>query len=64
MFFGDDLAVELLRVALLLLQLRVAPGLELAKPTLKPPRNAAVEPDGGGRQVLQEAPVMADDHQG
>ena len=64
MFLGDDLAVELLRVALFLLEHGIAPGLEFAKAPVEPLGDAAVEPDRGPRQVLQEAPVMADQHEG
>ena len=50
MFLGDDLAVELVLVALFLGQHLVAPGFELAKAALEPPRLAAIEPDGGARE--------------
>ena len=46
-FLGDDLAVELVLVALFLREHLVAPGLELGKTAFDPPRLAAVEPDGG-----------------
>ena len=62
MLFIDDLAVELVAVALFFLNDLVAPGFELAKPAIKSLGAAAVEPDGGARKVLQEAPVMADQH--
>ncbi len=45
MLLGDDLAVELVLVALLLGQDLVAPRLELGEAALDPPRPAAVEPD-------------------
>ena len=61
--FVDDLAVELVLVALFLGQHLVAPGLEDGKAAVDLPDRAAVEPDGGARQVGQEAAVMADDDQ-
>ena len=61
---AHDFAVELVLGHLLLGELRVAPGLEAAKADVDAPRPAAVEPDGGLRQVLQEAAVVADEDQG
>ena len=55
-------AVELVPVALFLVEERVAPGLERGEAGLEAPRLAAVEPDGRVRQVLEEAPVVADEH--
>ena len=59
----DDLAVELVLVALFLGQHLVAPGLERRKAAVDPPDRAAVEPDGGAREIGQEAPIVADDDQ-
>ena len=63
MLFGDDLAVELVLLALLLRQQHVAPFLEMGKAALDAARAAAVEPDRRARQRREEAPVVADDHQ-
>ena len=63
MLFGDDLAVELVLLALFLGQQHVAPFLEMGKAALDPARGAAVEPDRRARQRRQKAPVVADDHQ-
>ena len=49
---GDDLAAELVLLALLLLQHLVAPLLERREAALDAPRDAAVEPDGRARQLL------------
>jgi hypothetical protein len=59
-----DLAVELVLGHLLLGQLLVAPGLEIAKADVDAPGLAAVEPHGDLRQVLQEAAVVADEDEG
>ena len=61
---AHDLAVELVLGHLLLGQLLVAPGLEVAKADVDAPRRAAVEPHRRLRQVLQEAAVVADEHEG
>ena len=61
---GGELAVELVPVALLLLEDGVAPGLEIGKAAIDPARDPAVEPDRCLRQVFQEAPVVADEHEG
>ena len=61
--FGDDLAVELVLLALFFGQQHVAPFLEMGKAALDAPRRAAVEPDRRARQRREEAPVVADDHQ-
>ena len=63
MLFSDDLAVELVLVALLLRQDRVAPFFEMGEPAFQPAGLAPVEPDGDARQRRQEAAVVADDHQ-
>ena len=62
-FLHDDLAVELVLVALFLGQHLVAPRLESAEPAVDLPDLAAIQPCGRARQVLQEAAVMADDDQ-
>ncbi len=63
MFFGDDLAVELVLRGFFFREQGVAPFLEMGKAAVQPLGGAAVEPNGRARQVRQEAPVMADDHQ-
>src|SRR6185295_11834144 len=55
---GDDLAVELVLIALLLRQHAVAPVLEMGEPTLEAARPSAVEPDCAARQRRQKAPVV------
>jgi len=60
---GRDLARHLVTVALFLFQRLVAPALELAETAVEPPGHALVDPERGPRQVLQEAPVMADQYQ-
>ena len=57
-----DLAAELVLLAFLLLQHRVAPGLERRETLVQRAGDAAVEPDGGARDALQQPPVMADQH--
>ncbi len=57
----DDLAVELVLVALFLGQYLVAPGLERAETAVDLPDLATVEPGGRARQVRQKTAVMADD---
>ena len=59
---GDDLAVQLVLVALLLLKERVAPCFEAGEALLDPPGLAPVEPDRAARQGGQEPPVVADQH--
>ena len=63
MLLGDDLAVELVLLALLFGQQHVAPFLEMAKAALDAAGRAAVEPDGRARQRREKAPVVADDDQ-
>ena len=63
MFFVDDLAVELVLLALFLGQHLVAPGFERGKAAIDLPDLATIEPGGGARQVGQEAAVMADEDQ-
>jgi hypothetical protein len=52
--FGDDSAVELVLIAFLLRQHRVAPFLEMGKAALEAARLAAVEPDRAARQRRQK----------
>ncbi len=59
----DDLAVELVLVALFFRQHLVAPGLERRKAAVDLADLAAVEPGGGARQIGEETTVMADDDQ-
>ena len=58
---AGDLAVELVAFELLLRQHLVAPGLEGREAALHAPRAAAIEPDDGAREPLQEAAVVADE---
>ena len=51
-------------VALLLLEDGVAPGLEIGKAAIDPARDPAVEPNRCLRKVFQEAPIVADEHDG
>ena len=62
--FHDNLAVELVAVALFLFQHGVAPGLEIGKSSIQPTGDAAVQPQRRFGQVAQETPVMADQHHG
>src|SRR3954451_24445749 len=59
----DDLAVELVLVALFLRERLVAQGLEGTEATVDLPDLTAVEPGGAAREIAQEAPIVADDHQ-
>src|SRR4051812_13344402 len=59
----DDLAVELVLVALFLREHLIAPSLEGTEAAVDLPDLAAVEPGGAAREVAQEAPIVADDHQ-
>ena len=49
-------------LARLLLQHRVAPGLERNEALVEYPGDAAVEPDRGARKPLQQAPIVTDQH--
>src|SRR5207248_6298648 len=60
MLLGDDLAVELVLLALLLDQHFVAPRLERRKAALDPAGLPAVEPHRCARQVGEEAAVVTD----
>src|SRR4029079_2406438 len=60
-FFVDDLAVELVLVALFFRQYLVAPGFECRESAVDLPDLAAVEPRRRTRQIGQEAAVVADD---
>ena len=61
MFFGGDLAVQLVLFALLFRQQRVAPFFEMGKTAVDAACLAAVEPDRDVRQLREEAAVVADD---
>ena len=63
MLLTDDLPVELVARSLLLFENAVPPGLERSKALVEPPRGAAVEPDRRLREIFQEAPVVADQHE-
>ena len=60
---GDDLAVELVLVALLFFEHLVAPALEVGEAAFDAARLAAVEPDRAARQIGEEAAVVADHDQ-
>ena len=60
----DQFAVELVAVALLLLQRVIAPLLEMGEAAIEPAGDAAIEPDDGAGERFQQAPVMADEHEG
>ena len=62
-FLGDDFAIELVLIAFLLRQHRIAPFFEMGKSTIEAARLAAVEPDRAAREHRKKAPVVADDHQ-
>src|SRR5262249_19749922 len=51
MLFLDDLAIELVLLALFLSKHLVAPALERGKPAIDPPDRAAIEPGGCVREV-------------
>ncbi len=59
---GDDPAIELVLIAFLLRQHRVAPFLEMSEAALEAPRQPTVEPNRETRQRRKEAPVVADKH--
>ena len=61
MFLAHDLAAELVLLALLLFEDRVAPFLEMRKTLVQAPRLAAVEPDGRPADPFEEAAVVRDD---
>src|ERR1700728_1848490 len=56
-FLGNDSAIELVLIAFLLRQHRIAPFFEMGKSTLQAARLAAVEPDRAARQRREEAPI-------
>ena len=64
MFLAHDLPAKLVLVALFLFQNLVAPFLEMAEALVQPARLAAVEPDRGTRDALQETTVVGNDDQG
>ena len=64
MLFLHDAAVELVALELLGLEDLVAPRLERAEALVEPARDAAVEPQRRLRQIVEEAPVVADHHHG
>jgi hypothetical protein len=57
-----DLAAERVLLALFLIEDSVAPRLERGKPLVQRPGDAAVEPDCRSRKLLQQPPVVADQH--
>ena len=63
MLFGDDLAVELVLIALLFGEHRITPLFEMRKAALDAPGQPAIEPDHAARQRRQETAVVADDDQ-
>ena len=60
---AHDLAAELVLLALFFLEHRVAPRLEMRKALVEPAGLAAIQPDGGARDALQEAAVVRDHDQ-
>jgi hypothetical protein len=56
-----DRLAELVLLHLLLLEDLVAPGFEMGKAAVEAARGAAIEPDGGIRDLFEEATVMRDD---
>ncbi|MCY1243414.1 hypothetical protein D9M72_564280 [compost metagenome] len=63
MLLALDRLAELVLLQFLSLQHLVAPGLEMGKAAIEPARLATIEPDGRRRDLLQEAPVVRDQHQ-
>src|SRR6516225_7786892 len=61
MFLVDDLAVELVLLALLLSQYLVPPGFEGFETAVDLPDLAAIEPGGRTRQVGKKAAIVADE---
>ena len=61
MFLAHDLAAELVLLALLFFEDRVAPFLEMRKTLVQTPRLAAVEPDRRPADPFEEAAVVRDD---
>ena len=61
MLLVDDLAVELVLVALFLRQHLIAPGFESAETPIDLPDLAAIEPRRRARQIRKEATVVADE---
>src|SRR4029078_1572134 len=57
-----NLAAELVLLGFLLLQDRVAPGLEGAEPLIHGAGDAAVEPHGRARDPLEQPTIVADQH--
>ena len=64
MFLGDDFAIQLLQIALFLLQHLVAPCLKSAKALVEPFGAAPVNPHSGLGEVFEKTPVMADENEG
>src|SRR5207237_2480462 len=60
---GGNPAVELVTLAFLFLQQLVAPCFVGCKAAIEPEGAPTVEPERRARQVLQETPVVADEHQ-
>ena len=63
LFLLDALGEKLL-VGLFLGQHLIAPAFELCEAALQTARGATVQPDGAVGEGFQEAPVMADEHEG
>ena len=64
MLLLHDAPLELVARGLLLVEDRIAPGLEGGEALVEAPRGATIEPDGRSREGLEEAPVVADEHEG
>src|SRR5438132_329352 len=56
----SEVGAELVLFARLLLQHRVAPGLERLEALIEDPGDAAVEPDRGARDALEQPAVVTD----
>src|SRR3954462_9481004 len=63
MLLGDDLAAELVLLALFFFEHLVTPFLERRKAALAAPRDSAIKPHGRARQLFEKAAVVADQHQ-
>jgi hypothetical protein len=62
--FGEDLAIQFVAVPFFLLQHLVAPRFKIAEAPLQPPDLPTIEPERGARKILQEAAVVAHQHEG
>ncbi len=63
MFFGGDLAVLFVALALFFFQELIAPSFITFKASIETEGAAAIEPHRGACEILQKPPVMTDQHQ-